>query len=1121
MAAASALPLSNAELRARLLSSWLTPDQALQSAGLRDRWRLTEAELRELFEAEVEAASSPEQVSLEKQRAISAAGRWRLRVEAGVQRLCAQLQKQDPDSLLPMILRRELLFALSQSAPREGFRAWAARRCTANDWEELRHAGPASGYLDLESFCEMVVLEAGHIDDAKEWFQHLKDLTDGSTCIPYALLRQTAVCCPKLPGAADSAAPWEPTELLPRLLSVWTDLTEAFGWERQELCDVIRDRQQDKLTQTAGPRVSHQQWLYALRGKPEWPLLSETEAQEEAHRLGALGLTADRLFPNLSDRLQVTKNLFLPGELIVVRYTLSDFGHYGVCGPSPMVLGPDLPLGKAPFVAAVPAQPELAGFEEAWSRSALDVSLVRGAVRLRAPGALRGTSAFWHLRIFASDDGRTPTSAVSAPLLIQVMTVPPAPPSEVVAEGRDTSISFKWAECAQNGGAAVDRYDIALRYAESSKLAWTGHAQEPVITATSLTPDCDYTVQVRAANRAGCGPWSPEFAARTAARPPPPQVLAVGRETVLLRLPVEKAGNLTGYVVKAVCCATGEPETSGDSEIVKRSGPQQTEVLLTGLLCATSYRLCAARLNASDQGPRIQVRTKAGTPLPPESLTCLETKQEELCVSWSPPPRDGGAAICGYVLRAVCGPGSKDSVRCKAEKVTASSPAWLRGLAKNTAYSVAVAALSAEGKGCFCKAVEMRTAAARPQPPRQLEVADADAGHLLLRWAPGCDDGGAPVLGYRVQVMPSKPHASLELYKPAGGHGNSDVDVGDADEGTQLLLPPLLAATEYTLRVCSTNCVGDSEGAVLLLKTKPGTPAAPKPPRSRWPAGAGPLRLSWRAPEDGGSPVVEYEVLVAACHNESEILAALHVQHTEVKIAGLRLHHRYIFAVRARNEFGWSARSGWSQCSEHASPPARPDAPRVVRTTSMAVELTWHPPESAAAVLDYEVRWEEEEAATSPEEGAEEQRVRTTQTMTRILGLRPSTRYVCQVRALNSCGWSRWSVRVPCRTDVCRDAAWQDTKDAGAAGEPENKDTLDVSSKPLENIAKAWQFSSAAECMPLPSARPHPVPRLEHDNTSWSVRQRLLKHVLSPARFSHASEVEAEKREDELQLAVA
>ena len=177
------------------------------------------------------------------------------------------------------------------------------------------HSGPASGYLDLESFGEMVVLEAGHIDDARErrlpqvhdflgfgasldfntvllafnkphgtqphwqeWFQHLQHLADGSPCISsqpelflfafpsgsamhvwprYALLQQTAIRCPKLPGAADSAAPWEPIalqldmsstpqtffcafrrtsaqELLPRLLSVWRDLAEAFGWESQD-----------------------------------------------------------------------------------------------------------------------------------------------------------------------------------------------------------------------------------------------------------------------------------------------------------------------------------------------------------------------------------------------------------------------------------------------------------------------------------------------------------------------------------------------------------------------------------------------------------------------------------------------------------------------------------------------------------------------------------------------------------------------------------------------------------------------------------------------------------------------------------------------------------------------
>ena len=37
----------------------------------------------------------------------------------------------------------------------------------------------------------------------------------------------------------------------------------------------------------------------------------------------------------------------------------------------------------------------------------------------------------------------------------QVMTVPPAPPSEVVAEGRDTSISFKWAEAQAQFGERI------------------------------------------------------------------------------------------------------------------------------------------------------------------------------------------------------------------------------------------------------------------------------------------------------------------------------------------------------------------------------------------------------------------------------------------------------------------------------------------------------------------------------------------------------------------------------------------------------------------------------------------------------------------------------------------
>ena len=44
------------------------------------------------------------------------------------------------------------------------------------------------------------------------------------------------------------------------------------------------------------------------------------EAKSEAHRLAA---QRPRLFSNLSDRLLISKTLYLPGELVLVRYSLS------------------------------------------------------------------------------------------------------------------------------------------------------------------------------------------------------------------------------------------------------------------------------------------------------------------------------------------------------------------------------------------------------------------------------------------------------------------------------------------------------------------------------------------------------------------------------------------------------------------------------------------------------------------------------------------------------------------------------------------------------------------------------------------------------------------------------
>ena len=81
--------------------------------------------------------------------------------------------------------------------------------------------------------------------------------------------------------------------------------------------------------------------------------------------------------------------------------------------------------------------------------------------------------------------------------------------------GQDTHLSVSWTAPADNGGAAIDDYDVQYKLATDS--SWTGEpAGTPNSTNTSgtltgLTAHGQYEVQVRAGNSAGKGPWSDAF----------------------------------------------------------------------------------------------------------------------------------------------------------------------------------------------------------------------------------------------------------------------------------------------------------------------------------------------------------------------------------------------------------------------------------------------------------------------------------------------------------------------------------------------------------------------------------------------------------------------------------
>ena len=123
-----------------------------------------------------------------------------------------------------------------------------------------------------------------------------------------------------------------------------------------------------------------------------------------------------------------------------------------------------------------------------------------------------------------------------------------------------------------------------------------------------------------------------------------------------------------------------------------------------------------------------------------------------------------------------------------------------------------------------------------------------------------------------------------------------------------------------------------------------------------------------------------------------------------------------------------------------------------------------------ATVLDYEV-WMDEEESRHDEEGVKEKRVRTSQTTARIAGLRPSTRYVCQVRALSLCGWSRWSVRARSCTKASGSRAIgdQDQQDPTESTVEKSRDKGDVSNRLLpELVETAAVPSNRTWCLPSP-----------------------------------------------------
>ena len=174
--------------------------------------------------------------------------------------------------------------------------------------------------------------------------------------------------------------------------------------------------------------------------------------------------------------------------------------------------------------------------------------------------------------------------------------------------------------------------------------------------------------------------------------------------------------------------------------------------------------------------------------------------------------------------------------------------------------------------------------------------------------------------------------------------------------------------------------------------TVPGTPT----PAFAVPYNDHGAKVIWRAPNNGGAPILGYRVIPYA----AGVAQAAHIFNsaaTTQLITGLTDGASYRFTVAARNVVGYGSPSAQSPAMI-AGAPGQPGAPTVVRPVSGSLKNTFAAPmNNGAPITSYSV------TCASSNGGVTQTKTGPASPIT-VTGLTPGKSYVCRVSATNSRG---------------------------------------------------------------------------------------------------------------------
>ncbi|XP_034285428.1 myomesin-1 isoform X3 [Pantherophis guttatus] len=353
--------------------------------------------------------------------------------------------------------------------------------------------------------------------------------------------------------------------------------------------------------------------------------------------------------------------------------------------------------------------------------------------------------------------------------------------------------------------------------------------KSPRFALFDLAEGKSYQFRVRCCNSAGIGEPTEATEATVVGDkldiPSPPSNIIPTRNTdtsvVVAWTESEDAKELVGYYIEASKVGSGDWVPCNNNPV------KGTRFTCHGLTTGDRYIFRVRAVNAaglsgySKDSEAIEVKAAIAPPSPPYDITVLESVRQSMVLGWKQPKVIGGAEITGYYVnyREVIGgvPGEWKEANIKAISERAYR---INDLKENMIYQFQVAAANIAGVGVPSPATQSfkceEWTIAVPGPPHDLSCNEVRKDSIVLLWKPPIYVGRTPVIGFYVDVKPTKESDDCWKSVNAKPITNKFLKISGLKEGTS-----------YVFRVRAANKAGVGKPSdptdPVTAETRPGT----------------------------------------------------------------------------------------------------------------------------------------------------------------------------------------------------------------------------------------------------------------------------------------------------------